>query len=175
MKAQLLQWWLARPPREQSILRYGALLLAGLLVLSLIILPVLTQHAALARSLPELRTQTANLEAQAEQAVALRAAGGATAPAQVFAGSGGAAAVEQSARASGLRTLMDVFSVQPDGRIQLSMSKVSFDAFLDWTRRLRRDAAYSVETLDSDALDEAGMVRLRATLRPSANTLASRP
>jgi type II secretory pathway component PulM len=174
VKATLLNLWRAREPAEQRTLALGAAALAVLLVIALAILPLLEQHRALAARLPELRRQAELLALEADQVVALRSqsrsATDAAPPRGAF------TSVDASARAAGLRAQMETFAAQPDGRVEIAMASVAFDVFIDWTRQLRRTTGYDLDALESDSLDEPGLVRVKAVLAPVAvSTAASRP
>ncbi|MDE3011291.1 MAG: type II secretion system protein M, partial [Pseudomonadota bacterium] len=65
MIAQLQRWWLSRAAQERRVMAVGGIVLLLLLVVGLGILPLLKQHAGLARRLPALRQRAALLEAQA--------------------------------------------------------------------------------------------------------------
>ena len=135
------------------------------------VLPVSAQHRLLAARLPELRAHIAELEAQADQAEVLRArvAGLPTSDPTAL-GPTAAASIEAAARGAGLGGQLDTFTAQGNGRVQLAGAKVGFDAFMDWTARLRASAGLALESLQSDALDEPGMVRLTAVLGPVGGT-----
>jgi type II secretory pathway component PulM len=176
MKAGWQHWWTSRERREREVLLLGAWALAALLVLAFAVLPVYTQHRLLATRLPELRAHIAELEAQADQAEALRARlTGLPASDPTALGPAAAASVEAAARGAGLGAQLDTFKAQGNGRVQLGGAKVGFDAFMDWTTRLRASAGLTLESLQSDALDEPGMVRLTAVLGPVSGTPGAHP
>ncbi len=184
MQVTCLTWWSARQPRERQILLAGGGVLGTLLVFTLLVLPLLDRHQALRAELPLLRGSVVDLEAKADEAVALRSqgvraagAGGATAgmmaPAAVgtaLSASPGrvtAVSVEASARAAGLRSQMETFSVQPDGRIDITAARTTFDAILAWLDQIQRAGGVTVQSLDADALDAPGQVRLKLQLQLS--------
>ena len=164
MMAVLQAWWQARPERDRQMLQVGGLVLGVLLVVTLGVLPLLDHHRALQARLPLLRGTVLQLEAQADEAQGLRAQLGGTAAGSTTAAPVSAASIEASARAAGLRAGMDVFRVPGEGRVEFSMAKGSFDQVLAWLGQLRRESGVRVLSLQADAGDQPGTVKLKAQL-----------
>lgn len=166
MIARLQAWWTSRREEERRTLALGGIALAVLMVLGLIVLPLLDQHHALAQRLPGLRADTAAIEAQVDEAMALRARTGPSTPSSMAA-PGGTAAVAQlqaSLDAAGLRAAGDTVTVQAGEQIEIRLARAGFDAFLSWLSRTQRDSGLGAIALEADALDTPGMVKVHCVL-----------
>jgi len=165
MNAKLQAWWLARTENERRTLALGGLGLALLLLIGGVVLPLSDHHHALAERLPGLRASAAALEAQADEAVALRArAGPAPVPAMSMPGGAAAAALQASLDAAGLRGAGDSVLAQGNEQVEIRLAHAGFDAFLSWLARTQRDTGMRPLTLEADALDAPGSVRIHCVL-----------
>ena len=166
MIAALQAWWAARPANEQRTVLLGAVALAVLLAVFGGILPLLDQHRRLTARLPELREATAALERQADEALALRNRMGAPASLNSAGVASGNPIVDtgNSLSAAGLRGAADSVTASPDGGIEIRLARVAFDPFMSWYGQQRRSSGLVLRALDADALDDPGMVRIKAVL-----------
>lgn len=170
MIAQLQRWWLSRTAQERRVMATGGIVLVLLLVVGLGILPLLNQHAGLSRRLPGLRQRAVLLEAQADEAVALRARVLPASPGSLPTGPGGLAApadLQAQLDAAGLRNAGDTVAVQAGGRFELRLARVDFDAFLGWLARLRAATGLGAATLEADSLEAPGNARIHCILAPA--------
>ena len=164
--ARLRSLWAARTAQEQRTLLLGGSALALLLVVGFGILPLWDQHRRLADRLPGLRETTAALERQADEAVALRSRAAPPAnPAQAGIPTGNPLLdTGTSLNAAGLRGAADTVTATPDSGIEIHLARVGFDPFMTWYGEQRRGSGLVLRVLEADALDEPGMVRIKAVV-----------
>jgi general secretion pathway protein M len=163
VKAQFVQAWRARAPRERLVLAGGTALLAFALVYAYAWLPMQRELAQLRGALPQLRVQAEQLQRDAEEVARLRAR-----PAVSPASGSITALVEQRAAASGLREHIETITPQDAGRVRVVLPSVGFDAWLAWIGELRAAHGVRVESARIESSGEAGMVRVDAVLAGGA-------
>lgn len=163
MKAQFVQFWRARAPRERFVLAAGAALLALALGYAYAWLPMQRELAQLRGTLPHLRAQAEQIQRDAEEVARLRAR-----PAASQRGGSVATVVEQRAAASGLREHIATLAAQDDGRVRVVLPRVGFDAWLAWIGELQAAHGVRVESARIESSGEAGMVRIEAVLAGGA-------
>ena len=160
MKDALIQFWLARAPRDRRILAAAALLVA-VLGFAYGWLPLQREAAQLRQTLPQLRAQAGQLQQDAQEAIRLRAQPAAKVEAE--AGSL-AAAVERRAQDLGLRGQIESITPQEAGRVRVVLPQVAFDAWLGWLGELQARHGVRVDSARIEAGDVAGTVRVDAVL-----------
>jgi general secretion pathway protein M len=146
-------------PREQLIYlgAGGAVLL--ILYLSLW-LPVQRELSRLRTSVPQEKTQLAQMQVQAMEVNQLRASGRLP-----MAGGNLLARLEQSATASGIRGR--ITRMEPDGSngARLSLDGVDFNALIGWLANLQSQGGVRVDKATFEPLPAPGTVNARLTLR----------
>jgi len=163
VKAQLVQFWRARAPRERFVLVAGAALLALALGYAYAWLPMQRELVQLRDTLPQLHMQAAQMQRDAEEVARLRAH-----PAVSRQGGSIATVVEQRAAASGLREHIATLAAQDDGRVRVVLPRIGFDAWLAWIGELQAAHGVRVESARIESSGEAGMVRVDAVLAGGA-------
>lgn len=163
MKAQFVQFWRARAPRERVVLAAGAALLALALGYAYAWLPMQRELVQLRETLPHLRAQAEQIQRDAEEVARLRAR-----PAASQRGGSVTAVVEQRAAASGLREHIATLAAQDDGRVRVVLPRIGFDAWLAWIGELQAAHGVRVESARIESSGEAGMVRIEAVLAGGA-------
>ncbi len=159
MKKQLIQFWRSRAPRERLVLAGGSALLVLALGYAYGWLPMQREAAQLRQALPQLRAQARQLQQDALEVGRLKAR-----PVPAQQGGSLAAVIDQRAKAIGLRERIESITPQDDGRVQVVLPDVAFDAWLGWLGDLQASHAVRVESARIEARDEPGMVRIDAVL-----------
>lgn len=159
MSARLVENWRARPASERLMLGGGALLAIVLLAYAYIWLPIQRELDQLRPGLPQLRAQAAQLQRDAAEVDRLRAR-----PAAPASTGSLAALIEQRARAAGLRERIGAITPQDAGRVRVQLPRVGFDAWLGWIGELQTAHGVRIESVDIEATDEVGMVKIDAVL-----------
>ena len=146
-------------PQEQLIYLGGAAAVLLVLYLSLW-LPVQRELSRLRTSVPQEKTQLAQMQVQAMEVNQLRASGRLP-----TAGGNLLARLEQSATISGIRGR--ITRMEPDGSngARLSLDSVDFNALIGWLGNLQAQGGVRVEKAAFEAQAMAGTVNARLTLR----------
>lgn len=156
LKDMLAAFWQERNPRERNILTVGAAFLLLALVYLLFINPALSGRAQLEKSLPQLRQQSAELQALARQATELNAAS--TTPA--------APVTKESIEADLARRNIKPQSVLVSGdMIKLDLQGASFAAIVSWLDDMQKTARSSLVEGKFDAQSAVDTVNATLTLR----------
>jgi general secretion pathway protein M len=156
IREQVLVYWLARTEQERKFLSIGAAAVALALVYALFVGPALSGRAQLAKALPELRQQAAQLQALAQEATEL-----ARQPAaQPTPMTREALAASLAARSITAQTLAITGEYA-----KLQLNSVSFPNLVTWLDAQRRDAHITMVDASFVARPEAGMVDATLTLR----------
>lgn len=163
MKAQLVQAWRARAPRERAVLAGGALFLALALCYAYAWLPMQRERMHLLETLPQLRAQAEQLQRDAEEVARLRAR-----PVPTARGGDIVALVEQRAVASGLHERIATLVALDTGRVRVVLPHVGFDAWLAWIGELQAAHGVRIESARIEASAEAGTVRVEVVLAGGA-------
>lgn len=157
----LRRFWSARLPRERRILAAGAVLLILLALWLLLVEPAAEARARWQKTLPDLRSQLAQMQAISSEVANL--------PAPAASNAAGANAGELS-RASVERSLKDLgltaqtLSVN-DGSVAASFTDVSFAALAEWLRQTQLSAQVLVTEATVKARDLPGRVDARFALQ----------
>jgi general secretion pathway protein M len=156
MKAPAI--WVARSPRERSVLAWAGAGAVALLVFALAWLPMERARTRIAAELPALRASIAEMRAQAAEAKELRAmpvrGAGTPTPLAALVSSGTLAQGLPGARLSAL-----------DGkRAKLAIDDASWTRLVEWLATAHATHGLTVEEATIDALPAAGRVRAAIVL-----------
>jgi type II secretory pathway component PulM len=155
----LRELWRAREPRERLViaLGLGALVLAGLW--AYVWEPIARDRARLVGALPQLRAQAREVAVQGAEVDRLRnVARSRGAPAAPDAAIGAAAAAAELGDAIGTVTALG------EGRVQVAVKPVAFDALVRLLGELGMRHGYAVESLVVRATPERGRVQVETLL-----------
>lgn len=148
--------WTAREPRERAVIAGGLAVLALAALWAYVWDPIATDRARLAAALPALRAEAQALVEQGIEAQRLRTAMRARpktgAP---------EAAVAEAARAAGFGDAVGVTSMG-DGRVQVALKPVPFDALVRLLAQLAESHALVVESIAVKAAAEPGRVQVES-------------
>jgi type II secretory pathway component PulM len=153
--------WRAREPRERVVIAAGL----GALVLALAWAyawdPIVRDRARLAKALPTLRAQAQSIATQGTEVERLRnAARSRGTPAAPDAGVG------EAAKALGLAEAIGTVTAAGEGRVQVAMKPVAFDALMRLLGELGARHGLAIESLVVRATPEPGRVQVETlTLR----------
>lgn len=159
MKAQLIQFWRARAPRERLVLGGGAALLALALGYAYGWLPMQRDAAQIRKELPQLRVQARQLQQDAAEVARLRVQ-----PEVARTVDSLASVVEQRAVAGGLRERIESITAQDARRVRLVLPQVALDDWIVWLGELQAKDGVRVESAHIVAGDKAGVVRVETEL-----------
>lgn len=155
MIERLLEWWRARAPRERAVIAAGASALAVAALWAYVWIPIEADRARLAESLPRLRAAAHDVGREAAEVDRLRAAararGGGAAP---------QAAIEETLKASGLGDGYAGVAALGDGRVQVNLRAVPFDALVRVVAQLAEAHGLTVERIALKASGEPGKVQV---------------
>jgi general secretion pathway protein M len=151
----LREFWSAREPRERALIAagLGALLLAVLW--AYVWDPIATDRARLAAALPKLRAQAQLVATQGAEVERLRNAarsrGTPTAP---------DAAIGAAAKSLGLGDAIGAVTVLGEGRVQVVVKPVAFDALVRLLGELAAGQGLAIESLVVRVAPEPGRVQV---------------
>lgn len=137
----LKQFWIERAPRERLVLGVGGVLLAAVLLYLMLIEPAWTGIGRLERSLPQQRTQAAELDALLGEVKGLRSQPqvATVSPSEVK------GAIEASLGRAGLKmTRMIPLS---EGDLQLTFSNVPYGTWASWLAGIERELGARATTV----------------------------
>ena len=156
-------WWQAQSERDRRTLRWGAAVVALLLVWALVWHPLAQRRALLEQDLvagrdEQAREQRAAAQLAQQHGTAQRARGD-------RAGKSLLALADTSARDAGLGAALR--QVEPAGarHVKLSFEAVQFDALVQWLELLASGYGVQTSELSADRADGAGLVNARITLQ----------
>lgn len=156
------QFWHARNRREQIILSVGAAILLGVCAYLLLWEPAAQSRDRLAKNLPQLRAQQAEMHSLAQEARGLSST-----RASNLRGSALQEALQTSLAAKGLKAVrLNVQSGGAEGdSVQLQLSNVAFGAWADWLEEMRRQQQLKVVDAQIQYVGAPALVNLQATLQ----------
>jgi general secretion pathway protein M len=157
----LSEFWEARTQREKSILMWGGLLLALVIVYLVLWAPAYEGRARLRESLPGMQRQLATMTAQANEARALAGNADSVTP------TGGALrdALAKSLGDAGMQPT----NVQVIGAaVQFTLKNASFPNWTVWLDDARRQFKVQVNDAHITALKPDGQVDLTASVQPAS-------
>lgn len=165
LRASAAAFWSARTEQERRFLAVGGIVVGLALVYALLVDPALTGRERLRKELPQLRQETAQMQALAAQAAQL----GAQPPAQVQPLSREALTAALAARGLNPQNL----TVTGD-YVKVEFKGVQFAGLVTWLDAARRDERLAVQeakigTPDGKE-DSAGLVDATLTLRQEAGS-----
>lgn len=144
------EFWSARNPREQAMLAAAAAVALLALIYMLLISPAQSGREQLAKSLPALRQQAAQLQALAKEASGLSSDTPAPEVQPVS---------KESVEAALARKGIKAQSVAVTGEIvRLQLPSVSFSGLIGWLDEMQKNALLSVEEATIVALPQPDMV-----------------
>jgi general secretion pathway protein M len=157
MNAALQSFWSERNPREQRLLLLAGLFLALVILYQLLWDPAASGRARLHDALPQMQSELANMNAQAERARSLKAAATATPT--------GAAWLDGLRSSLAQQGLNGAQLSENGSLLQLHVTGAPFERCVAWLDNARR--IYKVQVIDAqvNALPQPGMVSLTATLQ----------
>jgi general secretion pathway protein M len=151
----LRELWNAREPRERVVIAagLGALLLAVLWAYAWE--PIATDRVRLVAALPQLRAQAQQIATQGTEVERLRNAARSRGPA-----SAPDAAIGATAKSLGLGDAIGTVTTLGEGRIQIAVKPVAFDALVRLLGELGAAHSLAVESLVVRAAPEPGRVQV---------------
>jgi general secretion pathway protein M len=156
LKQTVLTFWDARNKRERNMLTLAIVAIVFGLFYLLLIDPATSGRADLAKKLPVLRQQAAEVQAMAKEASAVRSK---TAPAP-------AVVTKESLEASLARKGLKPENLSVTGElVKLQLSSASFAGTIDWLDEMQRTARLSVVDAKFDAQAQVDTVNATLTLR----------
>ncbi|KPC53854.1 type II secretion system protein M [Amantichitinum ursilacus] len=155
MKARFLAFWLARAPRERAMLGAAAAVILIALLYVALWEPLVNQRAVLAKQLPRLQADLA----QMQRSIALiKAAGGAPGVAR-------SDDLRQAVTASlGQRNIKADIQAQPDNRLKIDATEVAFSQVLDLLSGLQRETGAHAVSADISSQQSNGIVHFTAVV-----------
>lgn len=150
--------WQSRTLRERRVLLVGVAFLSVLLIWWWLIDPALSTRKKMQQQLPELRAQSAQLQALAKEVTELPAVVPATQPMS-------RQELERLLNASGLKAQQITVA---DNTVTLNFSDTSFSALTEWLQKVQREQQLSV--IEATVTARERLDRVDATLslqRPS--------
>jgi general secretion pathway protein M len=160
---RLLEWWRARAPRERAVIAAATAALAVAALWAYLWVPIETDRARLVEALPRLRAAARELGREAAEVERLRAA--VRARGQVAAPQAG---IEQTLKAAGLGDGYAGVTVLGDGRVQVNLRAVPFDALARVVAQLAEAQGLAVETIALKASGEPGKVQVETLVLRTA-------
>lgn len=156
MKQAWNEFWQARNPRERAILSYGGLFLLLALLYGLAWLPISEGRKKLSANLPQLRTNAAQMRANAQEIIGLKASTGAAL-------GDARQAIESALQNANLREKVSAVDRIDTQRVRVTLNGVPFDAMLMFLETLQSQQRLRVEALQIQAA-ESGRVKGSLTL-----------
>ncbi len=164
MIEHLREWWRARAPRERAVIAGAGAALALALLWAYVWVPIEADRARLVEALPRLRAAAQEVAHEAAEVERLRAAvrarGGIAAP---------QAAIEDTLKASGLGDGYAGITALGDGRVQVNLRAVPFDALARVVAQLAAEQGLAVERIALKASGEPGKVEVETLVLRAAH------
>ena len=155
---------IARSARERRLLAAGVAACALVIGYFLLWRPMLGDIARIEAELPRLRAQAEAVKLAADEISRLRA----KAPPGTVDAAGLSGVVERTASLHGLKA--KAIASQPDGaRIDVTIERAPFDAWLAWIDELHRNHRIVVTAARIGALDAPGTIHAEAQLARAAD------
>ena len=156
-------FWSARNPREQAILAGGSAVLALVIGYTVLWEPAAEGRAKLQRSLPQLRSDLAEMETLAQEARGLAAS-----PAPSLRGEALNQALQESLAQHGLKATR--LAGTGDNSVQVQLDKVPFGSVANWLQDVRQQQRLKVIDTRIVYVGPTAVVNVTATLQgPTGN------
>lgn len=156
-------WWQRLAPRERHLISWGGAGLLAALCYAYLWQPIATERHKLRASLPQLRADAAQIQRQAQEVARLKAS--VTLPPR---GAAIKSAIQQAINEAGLDSKTLQVNLLDEGRANMTMASVSFDAWTAMAANLQKNHGIRLESCAIEALPEPGMVSVRAVLTAGA-------
>jgi general secretion pathway protein M len=157
-----LEWWGERTPRERAVVAAAAAALAVAALWAYVWTPIAADHARLVEALPRLRAAASEVAGQAAEVQRLRAAARARG-----ALAASPAAIQEALKTSGLGGDAGVAALG-DGRVQVNLRAVPFDALMRAVAQLADAHGLAVERIALKASGEPGKVQVETLVLRAA-------
>jgi type II secretory pathway component PulM len=157
-------WYAKQAPRDQRILRIGAVAVVAMLLV-LILVPL---QRSLAQARAQLRQQQQDLEWMTRQQPTLLAAGPGMAAATPATRESMAVVVDRSARESGLGKAYSSSQATGNGGMRVQFSNADFNLLLGLLHRLSTQQGLRIEDASISSAGTPGIVNASVQLRPGA-------
>ncbi|MBP0622962.1 type II secretion system protein M [Cupriavidus consociatus] len=151
-------FWSARNPREQAILAGGAAVMVLVIGYTLLWEPAAEGRQRLARNLPQMRADLAEMESLAQEARGLKAT-----PAPALRGDALTQALQDSLGQHGLKATR--LAAGADNNVQVQLDKVPFGAFSSWLQDVRQQQRMKVIDARIVYVGATALVNVSATLQ----------
>ncbi|MFS8976611.1 type II secretion system protein M [Cupriavidus necator] len=151
-------FWSARNPREQAILAGGGAVLALVIGYTLLWEPAAEGRQRLARSLPQMRADLAEMETLAQEARGLKAT-----PAPALRGEALTQALQDSLGQHGLKATR--LAAGADNSVLVQLDKVPFGAVSGWLQDVRQQQRMKVIDARIVYVGATALVNVSATLQ----------
>ncbi|WP_439683813.1 type II secretion system protein M [Cupriavidus oxalaticus] len=151
-------FWSARNPREQAILAGGGAVLVLVIGYTLLWEPAAEGRQRVARSLPQMRADLAEMETLAQEARGLKAT-----PAPALRGDALTQALQDSLGQHGLKATR--LAAGADNNVQVQLDKVPFGAFSSWLQDVRQQQRMKVIDARIVYVGATALVNVSATLQ----------
>ncbi|PWB60213.1 MAG: hypothetical protein C3F18_00040 [Nitrosomonadales bacterium] len=159
MKDAAYSWWRQLAPRERRLISWGGTALLAALCYAYLWQPLSAERVKSRASLPQLRADTANMAAQAEEAARLRQNARA-----VPSGPALQAAIQQAMNEAGLDEKNVQIILLDEHRASIIIQPAAFESWTTLITRLQSEKNIRLESCNIEALAEAGMVQVRAVM-----------
>ncbi len=156
------EWWNAQSARDQRILKFGAVAVAGVLLWAFAWHPLGVERDLRSERLDQARRELAFVRGSAAEIARLRTAGTQTRADRQ--GKSLLALADASARAGGLDGVLK--RIEPVGprSVRAGFEFAAFDSLMDWIEALAREHGVQVSDFSADRIDTTGLVNARVTL-----------
>lgn len=160
-RQRIAAFWQSRTLRERRWLLAGAIMLTGWLSWSVIIDPAIRTRRQMQQQLPELRAQSARMQALIREVNALPAAAAPTADRSALSREG----LERSLTEAGLRAQHITIT---GNAVTLNFSDQPFSALTDWLQTMQREQHLSVSEATVSARERPDRVDATLSLQRPA-------
>ncbi|QRQ87566.1 type II secretion system protein M [Cupriavidus oxalaticus] len=151
-------FWSARNPREQAILAGGGAVLVLVIGYTLLWEPAAEGRQRVARGLPQMRADLAEMATLAQEARGLKAT-----PAPALRGDALTQALQDSLGQHGLKAAR--LAAGADNNVQVQLDKVPFGAFSSWLQDVRQQQRMKVIDARIVYVGATALVNVSATLQ----------
>lgn len=155
--ARITAHWQQRLPRDRLAIGAGMLLLAVSMVYAYAWLPLARDRIDLSQSAPRLRAELLQMRNSAAEVARLQSAARPTVVEL-------RTAIEQAAQTHGIRKAISKIDSEGAGRVQVRLPAVRASEWFAWAARLQSELGIRVETVRMEALADADMTAVVATL-----------